>query len=45
MQNTKIKSVDNRIHCSDIAEVEKQAKYYRKMQKIEQSRKQQRRIS
>jgi CRP-like cAMP-binding protein len=45
MQNSKIKSVDNRIHCSDIAEVEKQAKYYRKMQKIEQSRKQQRRIS
>ncbi len=45
MQNTKIKSVDNRIHCSDIAEIEKQAKYYRKMQKIEQSRKQQRRIS
>jgi CRP-like cAMP-binding protein len=45
MQNSKIKSVDNRIHCSDIAEIEKQAKYYRKMQKIEQSRKQQRRIS
>ena len=45
MQNSKIKSVDNRIHCSDISEIEKQAKYYRKMQKIEQSRKQQRRIS
>ncbi len=45
MQNSKIKSVDNRIHCSDVSEIEKQTKYYRKMQKIEQSRKQQRRIS
>jgi CRP-like cAMP-binding protein len=38
MANTKIKAVDNRIYTSDLAEIDKQAKYYRKMQKIASSR-------
>ncbi len=38
LQNTKIKALDNKIHITDKEEIEKQAKYYRKMQKIERSR-------
>ncbi len=39
LKNSRIKALDNKIHITDIEEVEKQAKYYRKMQKIERSRK------
>ena len=35
----KFKLVDNKIHCTDIEEIEKQAKYFRKMEKIEKARK------
>ncbi|MFP4375115.1 MAG: Crp/Fnr family transcriptional regulator [Spirochaetaceae bacterium] len=45
LRNTKLKAVDNRIHVTDLEEVEKQAKYYRKMEKIERARRQQKRIS
>ncbi|MFO8064258.1 MAG: Crp/Fnr family transcriptional regulator [Spirochaetota bacterium] len=45
LQNSKIKAADNRIHVSDIEEIDKQAKYYRKMEKIERARRQQKRIS
>lgn len=38
-ENKKFKLVDNRIHTSDIEEIEKQAKYFRKMEKIERARK------
>ena len=37
-ENKKLKIIDNRIHVSDIEEIEKQAKYYRKMERIEKSR-------
>lgn len=43
LQNPRIKAVDNRIFTSDVEEILKQANYYRKMQRIEQSRKEQRR--
>jgi hypothetical protein len=39
-ENSKLKIIDNKIHVSEIAEIEKQAKYYRKMQNIEKARKQ-----
>jgi CRP-like cAMP-binding protein len=42
LKNSKVKSVDGRIHVSDLEEIEKQAKYYRKMQRIERARKNQR---
>ncbi len=42
LKNTKIKSVNNRIVTTDVEEVEKQAKYHRKMQKIAKSRANQR---
>lgn len=45
LKNNKIKAVDNRLTTSDIEEVDKQAKYYRKMERIEKSRREQRRIS
>jgi CRP-like cAMP-binding protein len=45
LRNTKLKAMDNRIHVTDLEEVDKQAKYYRKMEKIERARKQQKRIS
>jgi CRP-like cAMP-binding protein len=45
LRNTKVKAMDNRIHVTDLEEVDKQAKYYRKMEKIERARKQQKRIS
>jgi CRP-like cAMP-binding protein len=38
-ENKKIKLIDNKIHTSDLEEIEKQAKYYRKMEKIEKARK------
>jgi CRP-like cAMP-binding protein len=45
LRNTKVKAMDNRIHVTDVEEIDKQAKYYRKMEKIERARKQQKRIS
>ncbi len=39
-KNKKLKAVDNKIHTTDKEEIEKQAKYYRKMQLIERARKQ-----
>ncbi|TFG63989.1 MAG: Crp/Fnr family transcriptional regulator [Spirochaetales bacterium] len=39
-ENKKFKLVDNRIHTSDLEEIDKQAKYFRKMEKIERARKQ-----
>lgn len=38
-ENKKIKLVNNKINTSDLEEIEKQAKYYRKMEKIEKARK------
>lgn len=38
-ENSRLKIVDNHIHVHDIEEIEKQAKYYRKMEKIARSRK------
>jgi len=45
LRNNKLKAMENRIYSSDVEEIAKQAAYYRKMQKIERSRKDQRRIS
>jgi CRP-like cAMP-binding protein len=42
LKNPKIKALDNKIHITDKDEIEKQAKYYRKMQKIERARQQHR---
>jgi CRP-like cAMP-binding protein len=39
-ENTKLRVIDNKIHVSEIVEIEKQAKYYLKMEKIEKSRRQ-----
>ena len=39
-ENKKIRLLDNKIHISDIEEIEKQTKYYKKMEKIEKSRRQ-----
>jgi CRP-like cAMP-binding protein len=39
LENQKIKVVENKICVLDVAEIEKQTEYYRKMQKIERSRK------
>jgi CRP-like cAMP-binding protein len=39
-ENSKIRVVDNKIHVSEVGEIEKQSKYYRKMEKIEKSRRQ-----
>ena len=44
LKNSKVKAVENRIYTTDIEEIEKQAKYYRKMERIEKSRREQRRI-
>ncbi len=38
LKNKVVKAVDNRIFVSDVEEVEKQAKYYRKMQRIARQR-------
>ncbi len=45
LKNSKIKAVGNKITATDIEEVDKQAKYYRKMERIEKSRRGQRRIN
>lgn len=37
-ENNKVRIVNNKIHLTDIQEIEKQAKYYRKMEKIERAR-------
>jgi CRP-like cAMP-binding protein len=37
------KAMDNRINTTDMEEIEKQAKYYRKMERIEKARREQRR--
>jgi CRP-like cAMP-binding protein len=39
-ENSKVRVVDNKIHVSEVGEIEKQSKYYRKMEKIEKSRRQ-----
>ncbi len=44
LQNNRIKAMDNRIYTSDTEEILKQASYYRKMQRIEKARKEQRRF-
>lgn len=38
LKNSRVKALDNKIHVTDISEIDKQAKYYRKMQKIERAR-------
>ncbi|MFW5777481.1 MAG: Crp/Fnr family transcriptional regulator, partial [Spirochaetota bacterium] len=43
LKNSKVKAVENKIYTSDMEEIEKQAKYYRKMERIEKSRREQRR--
>ncbi|MFP4508599.1 MAG: Crp/Fnr family transcriptional regulator [Spirochaetaceae bacterium] len=43
LKSKEVKAVDNRIFVSDIVEVEKQAKYYRKMQRIARQREEMRR--
>ena len=42
LKNSKIKAVDNKLHTTDLEEIQKQAHYYRKMQRIERSRREQR---
>jgi CRP-like cAMP-binding protein len=44
LKNNKVKAVDNRLFTSDIEEIEKQAKYYRKMERIEKARREKGRI-
>jgi CRP-like cAMP-binding protein len=39
LENNKIRMVDNKLMAMDVTEIEKQTEYYRKMQKIEKSRK------
>ena len=39
-ENSKLKIIDNKIHVTEVSEVEKQAKYFRKMEKIEKARRQ-----
>jgi CRP-like cAMP-binding protein len=38
LKNSRIKALDGKIHITDKEEIDKQAKYYRKMQKIERAR-------
>ena len=38
LENSKLRVVDNKIHIAEVSEIEKQTKYYRKMEKIEKSR-------
>lgn len=38
-ENKKVRLVNNKIYTSDLEEIEKQAKYYRKMEKIDKARK------
>jgi CRP-like cAMP-binding protein len=39
-ENNKLRVIDNKVHVSEVGEIEKQSKYYRKMEKIEKSRRQ-----
>jgi CRP-like cAMP-binding protein len=39
LKNSKIKAMDNRIYVASVEEVEKQAKYFRTMQKLQRARK------
>jgi CRP-like cAMP-binding protein len=39
-ENSKFRVVDNKIHVAEVAEIDKQAKFFRKMEKIEKSRRQ-----
>jgi CRP-like cAMP-binding protein len=39
-ENSKFRVVENKIHVSEVGEVEKQSKYFAKMEKIEKSRRQ-----
>ncbi len=39
-ENTKLRVVENKIHVSEVGEIEKQSKYFAKMEKIEKSRRQ-----
>lgn len=39
-ENSKFKIIDNKIHVTEVSEIEKQTKYYRKMEKIEKARRQ-----
>lgn len=39
-ENTKLRVLDNKIHVSEVVEIDKQTKYFRKMEKIEKSRRQ-----
>ncbi len=39
-ENTKLRVVENKIHGTEVGEIEKQSKYYRKMEKIDTSRRQ-----
>ena len=39
LENNKVRMVENKIMAMDVTEIEKQTEYYRKMQKIEKSRK------
>ena len=45
LRNPKIKAVENKLHTTDISEIEKQAKYYRNMERIERKRREQRRLA
>ena len=39
-ENSKLRIIDNKIHVSEVSEIDKQAKYFRKMEKIEKARRQ-----
>ncbi len=39
LRNSRIKAIDNRIQTTDVQEIENQAKYYRKMERIARKRK------
>jgi CRP-like cAMP-binding protein len=45
LRNTKIKQLENKLHATDVSEIEKQAKYYRNMERIERKRREQRRMA
>ncbi len=42
LKNSKVRAVDDRLHTTDIEELDKQAKYYRKMERIEKARRESR---
>jgi CRP-like cAMP-binding protein len=43
LQNNKLKTVENKLFATDVEEIDKQAKYYRKMQRIEKARRESKR--